>query len=249
MRQLTLRRVLTLALFAVFVASVRPCSAQTADFLFGQPHGTIALRSGWMMPRAGSDLFTFVQDQLTIERKDFNAPSIGFDLDMAITPRIAGVAGFDFSGSTATSEYRHLVDNQRLPIKQTTNLRETNVSGSIKVALTPRGREVSQHAWIPSMVTPYVGAGAGLMHYTFGQTGDFVDFTDSSVFPHTYSSDGWSPSVHVLGGVDVKAWNRVYFSGEARYLWSHADLGSDFSGFNPIDLAGLRATGGIRYMF
>jgi hypothetical protein len=142
-----------------------------------------------------------------------------------------------------------MVDNNRLPIVQTTDLREANFSGSVKLALMPRGREVSQHAWIPSTVTPYVGAGAGVMHYRFSQHGDFVDFTDSSVFPHAYESSGWSPSAHLFGGVDVKAWKRVYFSGEARYLWSHADLGSDFSGFEPIDLAGFRLTGGIRYMF
>ena len=113
-----------------------------------------------------------------------------------------------------------------------------------------RGRDVSQHAWIPSLLTPYVGAGVGLMRYRFTQHGDFVDINDLSVFSHTYNSQGWSPSAHVFGGVDVKAWKRLYFSGEARYLWSHTDLGSDsdFPKFT-IDLAGLRATGGIRYMF
>ena len=207
------------------------------------------MRSGWMMSRGGSDLFTFVEDQLTVDRRDFNAPAVGFDLDIAITPRATAVVGYDFSRSTANSEYRHFVDNNRLPIQQTTQLRESNISGSVKLALTPRGRAVSQHAWIPSMMTPYVGAGAGVMRYTFSQNGDFVDFTDSSVFSHTYHSEGWSPSAHVFGGVDVKALKRVYFSGEARYLWSHADLGTDFSGFKPIDLAGFRVTGGLRYMF
>jgi hypothetical protein len=234
---------------AILLAIARPCSAQNPDFLFGQPRGTVAVRTGWLMSRAGSDLFTFVQDQLTVERKDFNAPAVGLDLDIAITPRATAVAGFDFSRSTANSEYRNFVDNQRLPIKQNTQLREVNLSGSVKLALTPRGREVSQHAWIPSILTPYVGAGAGLMHSKFSQVGDFVDFTDSSVFSHNYNSAGWSPSAHIFGGVDVKAARRVYFNGEARYLWSHADLGSDFSGFKPIDLAGLRVTGGLRYMF
>jgi len=226
-----------------------PCSAQNADFLFGRPHGTVAFRTGRMMARAGSDLFTFVQGQLTVERKDFNAPALGLDLDLAIAPRATAVAGFDFSRSQTASEYRNFVDNNRLPIQQTTELREMNLSGSIKLDLMPRGREVSQHAWIPSMVTPYVGAGAGVMHSTFEQSGDFVDFTDSSVFTHLYSSTAWSPSAHVFGGVDVKGWKRVYFNGEARYLWSRADLGTDFSGFKPIDLAGLRVTGCIRYMF
>jgi len=238
--------------FVLLLAVIRPCSAQTAqnpDFLFGKPHGLIAFRSGWMMPRAGSDLFTFVQQQLTVDRKDFNAPAIGFDVDIALTPRATAVAGFDFSRSRANSEYRNFVDNNRLPINQTTTLREANISGGVKLALTPRGREVSRHAWIPAMLTPYVGAGGGFMYYRFSQFGDFVDFTDLSVFPHTYNSNGWSPSAHVFGGVDVKAWKRVYFSGEARYLWSHADLGTDFSGFKPIDLTGFRLTGGIRYMF
>jgi opacity protein-like surface antigen len=239
------------SLFALtlLLAAARPCSAQSPDFLFGQPHGTVAVRGGWMTARAGSDLFTFVQDQLTVDRHDFNAPAVGVDLDLALTPRASAVAGFDFSGSTANSEYRKYVDNDRLPIRQVTQLHEANISGSVKLALTPRGREVSRHAWIPATITPYAGAGAGMMHYTFSQVGDFVDFTDLSVFPHAYNSSGWSPSAHIFGGVDVKALKRVYFSGEARYLWSHADLGTDFTGFNPIDLAGFRVTIGLRYMF
>jgi hypothetical protein len=235
--------------FAVLFALPRAAGAQTPDFLFGQPHGMVAVHSGWMMARAGSDIYSFVQSQLTVNKKDFNSPAFGLDLDFAIAPRMTAVAGFDLSGSSTNSEYRNLVDNQRLPIKQTTALHQQNISGSLKFALTPRGREISQHAWIPSAVTPFVGAGGGLMHYGFTQHGDFVDFTDNSVFAHTFQSSGWAPSAHVFAGVDVKASRRIYFSAEARYLWSHAKLGNDFSGFNPIDLAGFRVTGGIRYMF
>jgi len=241
-------RYLALA-FALLLIVPGVSVAQTPDFLFGRPHAAIAFRSGWVMARAGSDLYTFVENQLTVSKKDFNAPSIGFDIDAAITPRITAVAGFDFSGSSTNSEYRNLVDNQRLPIKQFTRMRQQDISGSLKVALTPRGREISQHAWIPSVITPFVGAGGGLTHYKFHQDGDFVDFVDYSVFSHTYESSGWAPNAHVLAGVDIKASRSLYFSAEARYLWSHASLGSDFSGFDPIDLAGFRLTGGIRCIF
>ena len=234
---------------ALILCTARPGDAQTADFLFGSPNGTVAMRSGWMFARAGSDLFTFVQDQLTVDRKDFNAPAIGIDLDLAVTPRTSVIAGFDFTRSSTDSEYRHIVDNRRLPISQSTSLRETNLSVGVKFAVTPRGREISPHAWIPANVTPYVGAGVGALHYAFHQEGDFVDYVDFSVFPNTFHSSGWAPSAHVFGGVDVKAWKRVYFSGEARYLWSHAELDRDFSGFDPIDLTGLKVTGGIRFMF
>jgi hypothetical protein len=234
---------------ALLVLLPIPSQAQAPDFWFGAPHGTVAVRTGWMQAGARSDIFTFVQNQLTLQRRDFNAPAVGFDLDLAMTPRASAVAGFDFSRSSRQSEYRNLVDNNRLPINQTTNLRQFNLSASVKFALAPRGREVSPHAWIPSAVTPFVGAGGGLMRYTFTQVGDFVDFVDASVFTDTYSSSAWGPSAHVFGGVDVKAWRHLYLSGEARYLWSHAHLGGDFSGFAPIDLSGFKMTGGIRYMF
>ena len=235
--------------FALLVVLPRAGNAQTPDFLFGQPHGMIAVRSGWVMARAGSDIYSFVEKQLTVNKKDFNSPTFAFDLDFAIAPRMTAVVGFDLSGSSTNSEYRNFVDNQRLPIKQATALHQQNISGSLKFALTPRGREISQHAWIPSAVTPFVGAGGGLTHYAFDQHGDFIDFADNSVNTDSLQSSGWAPSAQVFGGVDMKASRRIYFSVEARYLWSHAKLSSDFSGFNPIDLAGLRMTGGIRYMF
>jgi hypothetical protein len=238
--------VVALALSAALPGS---SAAQSPDFLFAAPNGTVALRSGWMFARAGSDLFTFVQDELLIERKDFNAPAIAIDVDAAIAPRLSVVGGFEFSGSSTNSEYRDFVDNLRLPITQTTRLRELNLSGSVKFALTPPGREISARAWIPSAVTPFVGAGAGAIWYEFVQEGDFVDFVDFAIFPGTLRSGGWAPSAHLFGGVDVKAWRRLYFTGEARYLWSKAALDRDFSGFEPIDLAGFKVTGGIRYVF
>jgi hypothetical protein len=230
-------------------ALASPVHAQNPDFLFGKPKASVAFRSGWFFARAGSDLFAFVQDQLTVDKKDFNAPAIAFDIDVPVKGRLSAIAGFDFNGSSTDSEYRNLVDNDRLPITQTTTLRELNLSYGVKLALTPPGREISPHAWIPSVVTPYVGAAGGAMWYKFHQDGDFVDFKDFSVFPKTYDSRGWAPSAHVFGGVDVKAYRRLYVTVEARYLWSRATLGRAFIDFQPIDLTGTKVTGGIRYVF
>jgi hypothetical protein len=41
----------------------------------------------------------------------------------------------------------------------------------------------------------------------------------------------------------------MYVSGEGRYQWSKATLGRDFIRFEPIDLAGFKATAGVHYMF
>lgn len=242
---------LALAVVAYGLCAV-PASAQTSpDFLFGKPNGTIGLRSGWVFARADSDLFAFVQNHLTVDRKDFNAPAVGFDVDLAMTPRASAVIGFDFSKASKDSEYRKFVDNRRLPITQTTSLREMNISGSLKFALTPRGREISSRAWIPAAVTPYVGAGGGLLLYQFLQHGDFVDVDDPKlgVFADTFRSDGLAPSAHVFGGVDVKVWKRMYVSAEARYLWAQGKPDRDFIDFDPIDLAGFKLSGGIHYLF
>src|SRR4051812_42003818 len=70
-----------------------PAAAQSPDFLFGKPKGTVAVRSGWLFARAGSDLFTFVQDQLTVDKNDFNAPAMAFDVDVPVKGRISVIAG------------------------------------------------------------------------------------------------------------------------------------------------------------
>lgn len=235
----------------IMLIAVTPAAAQTSpDFLFGRPAGMFGVRSGWVFARADSDLFTFVQDQLTLDRQDFDAPAIAFDFELAVSPRASIVMGFDFSKSSQNSEYRDFVDDQRLPITQTTSLREMNFGGSLKFALTPHGREVSSRAWIPAAVTPYVGAGGGVLSYEFLQYGDFIDFDDDfAVFPETFRSEGWTPSAHVFGGVDIKVWKRMYMSGEARYLWAKASLSRDFSQFEPIDLAGFKVSAGLHYMF
>ena len=257
------RSLVTLALALVTLAPTVAGAQPEPDFLFGRPGGMIGFRSGWLFASAKSDLFDFVQEHLTVDRNDFNAPAIGADLEIAVNNRSSIVAGFDFSQASKNSEYRDFVDNQRLPITQYNRLREMNLSGSFKFALVPRGREISSRAWVPSIASPYVGAGAGFLRYEFMQTGDFIDVDspDLDIFSDTFRTSGWAPSAHLFGGVDVRVYKRLYVSGEGRYLWSNGELncnatdggsrraGCDFSGFEPLDLAGFKATAGIHYLF
>ena len=218
------------------------------DFLFGRPSGTLGLRVGWLSSHSGSDWYDFVTDQLTIDRKNFNGPGIGTDLGITITPRVDVMVGFDYSQSTTASEYRRFVDNNRLPIEQTTLLRGANISGGVKFALTERGREVGRLAWVPRKFVPYVGAGGGAMWFQVRQSGDFVDYVDLSVFTDVFESKGWAPTAHAFGGVDVRVLRRAYATFDARYTWSSGDLGPDWIDFDPIDLSGLRLSAGINFI-
>ena len=230
-------------------AAAQP-SPRSPDFLFNRPRGSIGVRGSWLFERAGSKLFDFLQDQLTVERRDFDAPAFGVDLGMAVTPRVDALFGFDFSRRSKNSEYRKFVDNNRLPITQTTRLTQANLSGSVKVAATPRGRAVSRFAWVPRGVTPYVGVGGGFLWYAFEQDGDFVDFVDNkTIFTSHFRSSGWTPSAHAFAGTDLKLLPRLFLTLEGRYVWAHADLDRDFSGFDPIDLAGFKLTAGVNLLF
>lgn len=221
------------------------------DFLFGPPHGSIGARASWVFARAGSELFEFIQEQLTIDKGDFNAPAFAVDVAVAVSPRLEAVFGFEFSDAKVRSEYRDFVDNNRQPITQQTELREANLSGSVRIALTPRGQGVSRLAWIPRRIVPWIGGGGGMLWYRFQQDGDFVDVFSPQrrIFSDTLMSRGWTPSVHVFGGVDVRIARRLFVATEGRYLWASAPLQRSYEGFDPIDLAGFRLATGINLLF
>lgn len=249
MRRTGIVVVLVLAARAAFAqgAPARP----TPDFLFGAPRGSVGVRGSWVFARAGSDIFDFVRRELTVDDGAFDAPGLAADLAIAVTPYVDAVAGFAFSQASVPSEYRRFVDNNRRPIEQTTRLRTADVSGSIRLALVPKGVAISRLAWIPRRVSPYVGAGGGLLWYDFTQAGDFVDVrtTNLAVFSDIITSRGWTPSAHAMAGVDVRVRRRMFVTVEGRYLWAAARLERGFEGFDPIDLAGLRMSAGINVLF
>ncbi len=231
----------------VSTSNLRPPS--DADFFLGRPRATIGIRGNWVFASAGSDIFDFVTEQLTLDRSAFNKPALGLDFSLNVAPRIDVMLGFEGSRMEQASEYRHFVDNKLLPIEQTTSLKEQTLTAGVKFALLPSGRRVSRYAWIPSKLTPYVGAGAGVIRYDFQQFGDFVDFQDSHVFSSTFKSAGWTPSGFALGGADIHVLRRVFMSVEGRYTWSSAKLDRDFIDFDPIDLKGFRFGAGFHYAF
>jgi hypothetical protein len=201
------------------------------------------------VPAADGDLFAFVNDQLTIDKGDFRTAGITAEVGFAIAPRIDAVAGVEAGRQTVHSEYRHYIDNAGLPITQSTSIVQTDISGSVRLALFSPGRAVSQFAFVPRAFTPYVGAGGGFFYYGLTQQGDFVDFSTLNVFPDVFKSNGWSPSGHVLAGADVRWWRSLFVSIEGRYVWAHGDLDSDFIGFDGIKLDGFRLSSGISVFF
>jgi len=235
------------AAFAVLFLVAAPVSAQKAGdgFLFGPPLGTVALRAGVDRATAGSDVFRFVTDELTLTRRDFRGSTFAGDAAVPLRPRVAVMFGSAFSRTRTPSEFRHWIDNNDLPIQQTTTFVRLPITASARFDLTEPGRTIGRLAWIPARYTPYVGAGGGALYYRFEQSGDFIDFATTRVFPDKFRSAGWTATVHALAGLDVSFSPRYALSTEARYEWARSPLSADFSGFEGIDLSGLKLTTGI----
>jgi hypothetical protein len=229
-------------------ASARPPD-RSADFLFGRPNVSIGIRGGWVFASAGSDLFDFVTRHLTLDKSHFNSPAFATDVAFSLTSRLQIEGAFEITRMSQTSEYRDFVDNNLLPIEQTTSLNTTQLTAGIRYALAPRGREVSRLAWVPSKVVPYVGAGAGALLYEFRQNGDFVDFLDNSIFAEAFHSQSWTPAAYVFGGVDLQIYKSLYATVQGRYTKAAGKLDADFIDFDPIDLSGFHMSAGINILF
>jgi hypothetical protein len=214
-------------------------------FLFRAPSGTIALRGGFDHASANSEVFKFVTDQLTVNRREFSSAALVFDVAYKVKPRVDAVFSVATSKSTMPSEFRGWLDNNDRPIEQTTEFQRVPVSAAIKAYLGRPGRSIGHFAWIPARYAPYAGAGGGVMWYRFGQEGDFIGFQTLKVFPDRFDSDGWTPTAHAFGGVEVSLTPRLAITTEGRYQWARASLSRDFSGFDQIDLSGFTITSGI----
>jgi opacity protein-like surface antigen len=236
-------------------APATPAAAQSPDFLFQRPTGTVSFYAGWSVPRESSDIFDHVRQFLTIEPGDFSGPLIGGDIAFSLTNRLDAVLGLEWASSERRSEDRDWLENG-WPIEQTTKLDVGRLHASGRFYLMDRGQRIGSLAWVPTRWSPYVGGGGGLHWYTFEQFGDFVDYETvddpegAIIFTDTFRSSRSGVGAHALAGLEVSLTRRVVLRGEYRYNWGSAAVDSRaFAGFEPIDLSGHRAAIGIATRF
>ncbi|MEO8563576.1 MAG: hypothetical protein ABI601_15980 [bacterium] len=226
-----------------------PARAQISGdgFLFHRPYFRVAVRGGYAIANAKSDLFDFTTEQLTLNRRDFSGLSLGGSVAFGISDRVDVSLDAGYSRTQKASEFRHLEDNNNLPIEQTTTFERAPITVNFKYYLSPPGQSIGSAVWIPSRVTPWIGGGGGLMRYRFKQDGDFVDATTNNVFTSTFDSAEWTPVAQAMAGVDFSLTPLLALTTEARYLYGKGSLSRDFGGFSKIDLSGVSASVGLSF--
>lgn len=234
---------------ALLLVFATPAAGQHADFLFRRPTVTAVLRGGWAAPRARSEIFDQVVEDLTVERSDFKGGAVELEAGARVNERWDVTLGAGYSRGGVRSEFRDFVEDNDLPIEQTTTLQRGPLELGAKLYLKDRGRSISRYAWVPYPWAPYVGAGFGAMLYRFEQEGDFVDYETNEIFTADFRSTGAAPMGHVAAGAEFTLGPRMLATGEGRYQWARADMGRDFRDFDPIDLSGFQLTVGLGVRF
>ncbi len=220
-----------------------------ADFLFHKPRTYLGLRVGAFFPDTDSGIFDMITDELTLEKGDFDTWDLGVDLGFYMNNRIDLVLSLDTSEQTKNSEFRDYIDDQGFPITQSTKFSQTPITLGVRYLIVPRGRQVGQYAWLPSRIVPYLSGGAGILNYKFEQAGDFVDYSTMEIFPAVLKSSDNVTIIYLGCGADYNIFKSLYLTLDFRYSWADDSMSGDFTGFDPIDLEGIRLTTGIQWHF
>ena len=243
----------TVLTVAMSVSMALPSGATAQDggdgFLFKRPSVQFSIRGSYFVPRAGSEIYDFTRDQLTVDKRDFNLAGIGGEIAIRASERVDVAVNFGYGRSETLSEFRDFVGTDDLPILQTSELQRVPVTVGVKLYLADRGRTVSRFAWIPRKVAPYIGGGAGIVWYEFVQDGEFVDFDNFDIFADRFTSSGTAPTGHVFGGVDLSIGGPWVLTGEGRYSFASVEMDQDFVDFDDIDLSGFQLTVGLGVRF
>lgn len=204
--------------------------------LWAAPRGdrhTFSVNFGLFAPRGldarvDTDVLLANISFLDFRIEDLNSVTIGADWTYGIGDWLEAGVGIAHYRGTAPSVYADLVDSDGTEIVQDLQLR------IVPITATLRFFPLSRHGGLQ----PYVGAGVAAIAWRYSETGEFVDYSDYSIFRARYLASGTDPGLVILGGARVPIGNRFGLGGEFRYLKGQGNLPADFYGEH-IDLGGM----------
>jgi opacity protein-like surface antigen len=201
--------------------------------------GYFALRG--LDSREEGDVLFANFDSLAFEVDDFNSLAIGGEWLFGVSDYIDAGVGIGFYQRTVPSVYLHFTHDDDSEIAQDLKLRIVPMTATVRFLPIGRGS-----------IEPYVGAGIGLFNWRYSEVGEFVDFTDNSIFSARFVGSGNAVGPVVFGGVRGTVSDIWTVGGELRFQKASGDLDPD-EGFvqnaTKIDLGGWTTsfTIGVRF--
>jgi opacity protein-like surface antigen len=188
--------------------------------------------------RVDGDVLVANRDILSFDIDDFAGGSIGIEWLLPVGEFFEAGLGAGFTSRTVPTVYSDFVNRNGDEIAQDLKLRVAPFTATVRVLPFGRSRAVQ----------PYLGGGIGFFSYRYSEVGDFVDFTDRSVFREQFVAKGTETGPVALAGVRFPIGDAWSLGGEVRYQKASADLSDDFLG-TKLDLSGFHYLATVRVKF
>ena len=182
--------------------------------------------------RADGDVLFADLESLAFDIKDFNGATVSGEWLVGLSNYLEAGVSAGFYQRSVPSVYRNTVNANGSEIEQELKLRMVPLTATVR--FLPLGH---------GSVEPYVGAGIGAFRWRYSETGDFVDFSDNSIFRDRFIANGTAFGPVVLGGIRFPFADMWDVGFEGRYQWAEGDTKPAESGLlgSKIDLGGFNA--------
>lgn len=210
----------------------------SADQLFGVQVGYFAVRGE--DARVNGDVLNENRNFFAFRIPDFNNAAVNGEWLVGIGDYFEAGVGVGYYRRTVPSVYRDFVNDNGSEIRQDFKLRILPVTTTIR--LFPISRL--------NGFQPYVGGGLGIYNWRYSETGEFIDFTDFSIFRDSFVAEGTDVGPVAMLGARFRVAYQVMISGEFRYQGGDGRVGIE-NGFlaDRIDLGGYTTLFGVHVGF
>lgn len=195
---------------AAALMSATPVLAQ--DSVFGVNVGGFLLKGE--DGRSRDDALANNLSFLSFDLADFNGVMVGGDYFISAGSFLEVGVGVGYYQRTVPSVYDRFVDTDGSEIEQDLKLRVIPVTASVRVF--PLSRDGG--------FQPYVGGGVAFNRWRYSETGEFVDFSDGSIFRDNFIDEGMKAGPVFLGGIRFPIGASALIGGEYRYTRATVDL-------------------------
>lgn len=191
--------------------------------------------------RVADDVLLADLDFLAFDIKDFNSGTIGAEWLIGVGEYMEAGVGVGFQRRTVPTVYRNFTHEDGFEIAQDLRLRVVPVTGTVR--FLPLGRSAS--------IQPYVGGGVSILNWRYSEFGEFVDFSDDSIFNARFVASGNAAGAVVLAGIRAPVADVWLVGGEVRYQRGEGDTKPEQSELlgSKIDLGGWSANFGVHFRF
>jgi opacity protein-like surface antigen len=220
MRRSRLSRVKVLGLVGAVMLLVGglalPASAQVVQVTRADARNLVGGNLGYFLVRGedgrvDDDVLLADLNDLAFQIDDFNNWTFGGEWLYGVNKFIETGLGLGYYQRTVTSVYRDFVNDNGTEIVQDLKLKIVPFTATVRFLPAGRGAPVE----------PYIGAGIGIFGWRYSESGEFVDFSDGSIFREQYKADGTAFGPVVVAGMRFPMGDALTAGFE--YKWQSAE--------------------------